>query len=260
MTRPRAPTRTMMLLYILGVTLLALPVQGTETNNEIAVPDGSIVVEDLGKDLKVAVRMDWIDQVQEAVEANPEVVLWREPDGWTLLLHAADAAKPQMAAYLLEQGANPNIARNDGFTPLMFAADSGSASMTKALLRAGADVSMTNEYGETALIIARNLQEDGVIKQLAKYSVPNEEMTTADIDKWMQHHTWKLQRIISGGFLEDLTVEELQKDYPELPHDAAAAVLTRLVELQNSRGHLFEDLYQNTDEDPGTMQLDDGEL
>ena len=61
---------------------------------------------------------------------------------------------PQTLDFLLQAGANPNIAREDGTTALMLAAWHGRYDAVKRLLRAGADPNAKSEQGETAAGIA----------------------------------------------------------------------------------------------------------
>lgn len=56
--------------------------------------------------------------------------------------------------WLLQEGANPNIADNDGRTPLIVAAETGFLDGVETLLRRGAQVDVSNATGETPLIAA----------------------------------------------------------------------------------------------------------
>lgn len=63
--------------------------------------------------------------------------------------------------WLLQEGANPNIADNRGRTPLIAAAETGFLEGVEALLRRGAQVDVANATGETPLISAihaRNIE------------------------------------------------------------------------------------------------------
>nr|WP_202131774.1 ankyrin repeat domain-containing protein [Aurantiacibacter rhizosphaerae] len=63
--------------------------------------------------------------------------------------------------FLLQQGANPNIADNRGRTPLIAAAQIGFVEGVEALVDAGARLDIGNETGETPLIAAvhaRNIE------------------------------------------------------------------------------------------------------
>lgn len=56
--------------------------------------------------------------------------------------------------WLLQEGANPNIADNRGRTPLMIASELNFLDGVEALIRAGARVDVANQTGETPLIAA----------------------------------------------------------------------------------------------------------
>ncbi|WP_340588804.1 ankyrin repeat domain-containing protein [Erythrobacter alti] len=63
--------------------------------------------------------------------------------------------------WLLQEGANPNIADNSGRTPLIVAAEAGFLDGVEVLLRRGARVDVANATGETPLIAAvhaRNIE------------------------------------------------------------------------------------------------------
>ena len=63
--------------------------------------------------------------------------------------------------FLLQEGANPNIADNSGRTPLIAAAQIGFIEGVEELVKAGARVDTANETGETPLIAAvhaRNIE------------------------------------------------------------------------------------------------------
>ncbi len=81
-------------------------------------------------------------------------------DGRTALHIAVDRRDPTWLAFLLQRGANANIADNRGVTPLMRAVQLGFEEGVAALVGGGARVDQTNDAGETPLIFAvhqRNL-------------------------------------------------------------------------------------------------------
>jgi len=70
-----------------------------------------------------------------------------------------------MAAYLLDKGADPNLATSQwygsvppGSTALMISAYSGSENLVDMLLKSGADKTIENNDGYTALMYAREYQ------------------------------------------------------------------------------------------------------
>lgn len=56
-----------------------------------------------------------------------------------------------MAAYLRERGDEVNVADKDGFTPLHFAAQQQHADVAALLIEAGADLNTRNKFGNTPL-------------------------------------------------------------------------------------------------------------
>lgn len=70
-------------------------------------------------------------------------------------LHSAIAAKNiEMVTYLLEQGADVNVRQTGGFTPLHAAAQQGNGELIKLLLTHGADINATTDAGETPMELA----------------------------------------------------------------------------------------------------------
>lgn len=78
----------------------------------------------------------------------------------TLLHYACEAGHINLAAALLERGADPNQADAKGNTPLMLACSSMNRNRSEALamtlIKGGADPNKTNEAGNTAFILACN--------------------------------------------------------------------------------------------------------
>ena len=91
-------------------------------------------------DLFTAANFGLQDRVRRLVEDRPERVV--ERDGWTrTALHwAAHGGQPEVAAFLLDQGADENTADPRGWTPLHLAVEMGQVDVVKVLLDWGADV------------------------------------------------------------------------------------------------------------------------
>lgn len=70
--------------------------------------------------------------------------------------------------FLLQEGANPNIADNRGRTPLIAAAQIGFIEGVEALVEAGAQLDIANETGETPLIAAVHARNIPLIEVLVK--------------------------------------------------------------------------------------------
>lgn len=70
--------------------------------------------------------------------------------------------------YLLQKGANPNLADKKGTTPLMLATQLGYVEGIDTLVRKKATVDQTNRSGETALILAVQLRNSEAVRALLK--------------------------------------------------------------------------------------------
>lgn len=70
--------------------------------------------------------------------------------------------------YLLQKGANPNLADKKGTTPLMLATQLGYVDGIDWLVRKKAVVDQTNRSGETALILAVQLRNSEAVRALLK--------------------------------------------------------------------------------------------
>jgi uncharacterized protein len=90
------------------------------------------------------------------------------PDSGTALDCVADLEQdvPDMAALLLQQGADVNQSRRDGTTALMLAARRGHLETVRLLVAAGADVQMRSEAGKTAIEMAAEMKRTEVVNLL----------------------------------------------------------------------------------------------
>jgi ankyrin repeat protein len=94
------------------------------------------------------------------------VVNGRNMKGDTGLLVAVARRDELWTGFLLQQGANPNLASRSGETPLMAAARVGFERGAEALLATGAKVDATNRMGETALILAVQQRSAPIVRLL----------------------------------------------------------------------------------------------
>lgn len=94
------------------------------------------------------------DDAVKLFNAQPSLVNARDFNGLTALLAAINNRDDQWTGYLLQQGADPNLAGPKGETPLMAASRLGLTEIAGWLLETGAKVDAENKMGETALIIA----------------------------------------------------------------------------------------------------------
>ena len=68
--------------------------------------------------------------------------------------------------FLLQRGANPNIADNNGVTPLQIAVQLGFIEGVARLIKGGANVDVANSTGETPLMTAIHRRDTGMIEVL----------------------------------------------------------------------------------------------
>jgi ankyrin repeat protein len=117
-----------------------------------------------------AVRKKEGDKVTEAVRKNgPGIVNAKDVNGDTALIVAITDRNEDFTAYLLNQGADPNLGGKGGDTPLIAAARVGYQDAAEWLLGQGAKIDGTNRMGETALIIAVQQRQVAMVKLLLSH-------------------------------------------------------------------------------------------
>lgn len=102
----------------------------------------------------------------------------------TPLMQALDGRQPEVAAFLLQQGANPLHVASGGFTPLFIAARADDAASLGLLLEKGADINSRRDLGgETALFFAVATKAKEAIRALIRNGIDpaarNEDGRTA---------------------------------------------------------------------------------
>jgi uncharacterized protein len=97
---------------------------------------------------------------------KPTLVNARDGRGKTALIAALETRNDEWAGYLLQQGADPNLALRDGETPLLVASRLGSQSAVGWLITSGARVNDSNRRGETPLIAAVQRRHLAVVRAL----------------------------------------------------------------------------------------------
>ena len=108
------------------------------------------------------------DDAVTLFKGNPTLVNARDLDGQTALIAAIDNRDRQWAGYLLQQGADPNLAGKQGETPLLAAARVGFEEAAEWLVGLGAKVDAANRGGETPLIIAVQRRQLPIVRLLIK--------------------------------------------------------------------------------------------
>ena len=102
-----------------------------------------------------AIKMNETATVQKILMETPDAIAWRNAEGMTGLMAAAQSGAKE-AAWILARapGADLEAVNANGSTALMFAAFEGKAAVADVLLKAGADINHTNTKGHTALMSA----------------------------------------------------------------------------------------------------------
>jgi len=106
-------------------------------------------------------------KLMEAVRKHgPGIVNSKDVRGDTALIVAITDRNEDYTAFLLNQGADPNLAGKGGDTPLIAAARAGYQDAAEWLITGGAKVDGTNRMGETALIIAVQQRQLEMVRML----------------------------------------------------------------------------------------------
>lgn len=145
----------------------------------IASPAAAQVLSTPGADLIDAVKKSDGDKATQLVESNPRGILdAKDGSGNTALIIAIARSDQQWTGFLLNKGADPNVAGKGGDTPLIAAARVGFEQAVDWLLQLGAKVDEDNRMGETPLIIAVQQRDLPVVRLLLKHGA-NPDKTDA---------------------------------------------------------------------------------
>jgi ankyrin repeat protein len=144
-----------------------------------------------------------VESLLESADGRAEI---NEPTGYgmTALLYAVKANNVELAAALLDAGANPNLDSIYEITPLWLAATNRSAAMTELLLAHAADATFAMEHGETALMAAGRSGDAASIRRLlAAGADPNarerKHGETALIWAAAENHPEAIRALVAGG-------------------------------------------------------------
>jgi quinoprotein dehydrogenase-associated probable ABC transporter substrate-binding protein len=116
--------------------------------------------------LAIAAQNAKIKSTRVRLDAGAEVNAPVTKGGYTPLMLASRSGSSELAASLIEHGANVNAANLGGVTALMIASAGNRSTLVELLLKAGAAVDARSEDGRTALSIAHANSNDAVIKVL----------------------------------------------------------------------------------------------
>jgi ankyrin repeat protein len=114
-----------------------------------------------------AVRKSDGDTAKKLLDSDgPKIINERDYNGQTALVVAVSNRSEDWTAFLLNEGADPNLSGEAGDTPLIAAARVGYEDAVGWLLGKGAKVDGTNKMGETPLIIAVQQRQPHIVKLL----------------------------------------------------------------------------------------------
>ena len=135
-----------------GITPLIKAAEfGREESARVLVAANADVNARTGDPLAIASRRGYLGVVKLLLQEGADPNLARAPS-WLPLLGAARGGYREIVGALLERGANPNIADQiTGETPLIEAARSGHIAIVSQLLKYGADPERRDIEGRTAL-------------------------------------------------------------------------------------------------------------
>lgn len=121
-----------------------------------------------GEEFVEAVRQSDGNKVTELLAGNGKsgLVNARSFDGETALTIALARSDEDWTGFLLNNGADPNLAAKSSDTPLIIAARVGFFDAVGWLLGLGARVDVANRSGETALIVAVQARQPQVVRIL----------------------------------------------------------------------------------------------
>ena len=105
-------------------------------------------------------------KAMELIRSRPTVVNARGERGETPLNVALSRRDEDWTFFLLQKGADPNLAGENGDTPLIAAARFGFEEAAATLLKLGAKVDSANKMGETPLILAVQQRHPEIVKLL----------------------------------------------------------------------------------------------
>jgi ankyrin repeat protein len=126
-----------------------------------------------------AVRKGDAQKAIDLLRARATVVNARDDKGETGLIAAIIKRDDEWSYYLLQQGADPNLATFSGDTPLITAARVGYVDMVGELIARRVRVNAANKMGETALIIAVQQRAAPIVELLLAYGADPDRSDSA---------------------------------------------------------------------------------
>jgi len=137
----------------------------------------------------------------KSFEAKNQSVVAQDALGSTPLHHAAAGGHEDVAAYLLDRGADPNLVNSDGFTPLHNCALTGDSATAALLVARGSSVYMRDNLQQTPLNCCALKNNLGVAKALVANGADVNDMnengwTPLRVARYAKHpeiEAWLLQ-------------------------------------------------------------------
>nr|XP_055028011.1 fibronectin type 3 and ankyrin repeat domains protein 1 isoform X2 [Misgurnus anguillicaudatus]XP_055028012.1 fibronectin type 3 and ankyrin repeat domains protein 1 isoform X2 [Misgurnus anguillicaudatus] len=118
-----------------------------------------------------AIDGEHIPVIKYMIQDGCEVDMRDKISYWTPLMRvSATSGNPEVAAILLQAGADVNVRDKPGKTPLMVAVLNNHEELVKLLLDSGADHQMKNEYGASTADMAKAFGKENIINLLNKIS------------------------------------------------------------------------------------------
>jgi ankyrin repeat protein len=138
--------------------LLAMMLMAAPASAQMSMSSGDFVA---------AVRDRDGDKAMELLQTRGnQIINLRNDRGETALIVAIQRRDDTWTGFLLNQGADPNLAARNGETPLIAAARVGYMGALADLIRMKAKVDAANRMGETALIVAVQNRHADIVKVL----------------------------------------------------------------------------------------------
>ena len=140
----------------LAAPLLALSLMASPATAQMSYSSGDFVG---------AVRSRDADKAMEMLKSRgPQIINSRDDRGETALIVAIARRDDVWTGYLLNHGADPNLAARNGETPLIAAARIGFLGAAADLIRMGVKPDVANRMGETPLIVAVQNRHTTIVK------------------------------------------------------------------------------------------------
>jgi ankyrin repeat protein len=118
-------------------------------------------------DFTEAVKKSDGGKATDVLSSHPAgIINSKDGDGNTGLIIAINRSDEQWTGFLLNKGADPNLAGKNGDTPLIAASRVGFEQAVEWLLGMGAKVDTDNKMGETPLIVAVQQRQPAVVRVL----------------------------------------------------------------------------------------------